>query len=616
MKRLTALLGLCLTAVLVLLGPAATADDNGISVGLRPATAKGGDASRPYFEYEIPPRGKVIDYVAISNLRFEPVTVRLFGKDATTTTGSAYAVQTSDEAPTDVGSWIVPQKTRITVPARSEVVVPFQIGTPADAEPGDHAGAIVVSLLAKEPKPKGGTIVVDHRVGLRVLLRVPGDLTPALTVTGLKADWDGPGSVLGRGDTTVSYTVTNTGNLRLSATQGISLTRALGLPSIDATAPAIKEIQPGGSVQVRQVVHGVLGTGPMKAHVSVHPRLIDTKLKDITVKDATATTSFSAWPWLLIALVIALFLLGGAGWHVGRRRYLARKQAKAQTGGKYRAPASPDSRPDSDQVLVRGLTRALAGAGAVVLATLGVVLLGPAGPAAADTGDVWQGRPSVDHGTDNAPFDILTTGGCPLPGTNVVAFAYGNGFPKEGGVVVGNGDAGVDSRGAFRMPLVSTMAQIITTQPHPAPLAGVYKIELRCVSADLQKRTGNYVFAIRFTDPHHWKAEPPLTTAKGPVTTGSDDGAKAPSGDPSDAKAGGGQRAQAAPGAAGAPSQAELETAQKAAQKEAQKRAAELAGVQEPDASTSADGTNWWLVGGGVAVLAATGVLLFRRSRA
>lgn len=596
---LGAVLALCLALGLVATSPA-TAEDTkpgkeaaGASVGLRPATAKGGDATRTQFEYEVPPKGRIVDYVAISNLRFEPVKVRLFAKDATTTTDSPYAVQASEVKPVDIGSWMSLKKDTITLPPRSETIVPFQLGVPFNASPGDHAGAIVVSLLAKEAKPEGGTVVVDHRVGLRVLLRVPGDFQARVEIADLKTTWASPGTVLGRGETVVSYTVRNTGNLRVATKGVVSLDRVLGLPSVTANTEPIKEIQPGGEVEVRQVIPDVFGTGPMTAQVRLTPSPVDPDLKDIPVTDVAAQISFSAWPWLLLALVGGLLLLIVGGVRFERRRRRKRRAAMAPTGGSHRAPVAADTRAENRKVLVRR------GVAAAVLAVLGIALGAP--NAAAEGVPAWQAVSNLKQGTDNTPFDVITTGGCPLPATNVVGFAFGNGFPKEGGVVIGNGDAGVSAEGPFAMPLSSSMQQLVAMQPDPKPLSGTYKIELRCVTPGLEKTTGRYVFAIKFLDSKRWKAMPPLTSAKGPNLTGSDKPQS--SNDPLDGGA-------TEPGAGADPGAGV--TGSEEEQRAAAARAAEMAGIQDAD-NGSATGVSWPLVGGGIAVLLGTGLFLFRR---
>lgn len=564
-------------------------DAEGISVGLRTATAKEGDI-RGLYEYEALPKGVIHDYVAVSNLRYEPVTVRLFAKDATTATGSPFSVQESEATPVDVGSWVGLQKESITIPARKEIIVPFQIGVPFNATPGDHTGAIVMSLLAKEAKPEGGTIVVDHRVGLRILLRVPGDYQPGLSISNLKTSWDGPGTVAGRGDAVVTYDVKNTGNLRMKATQAVRLDSLIPLlPSKDANGTPIEEIQPGGQISVRQVIPDVFGSGPMKAIVTLDPTPVDPELKDVTVKDTTATTAFSAWPWLLIAIVVGLLLLLGIAGRFGMRYVARQRELRAPGDGKRRAAGPAD--------VVDGKRKKVLARLAVPLIVLGASI-GLGVPAdAADKPPVWTAHANLKQGSDNTPFDVITSGGCPSPGTNVVGFAFGKGFPKEGGSVVGNGDAGVRSDGPFQMPLVSSMKQLVDQQPNPQKLDGVYRIELRCVTPGLETTTGKYVLAIKFDTPTRWKTLKPLTTAKGPNSTGSNQ-----PGSETEPGANGTQ----APGGP-VPGSAEAET-------EAARRAAELAGVQDPDKDMKKDGVSWPLVGGGVALLAGTVVLLRRRS--
>lgn len=600
--RIVAGLALALVAAVVGVAPSASAvtraeepkADQGASVGLRTATASGGDR-RGHYDFEIPPRGRVVDYVAVSNLRYEPITVRLFGKDATTTTDTAFAIQESEEKPADVGAWLSLGRQRVTLPPRSETIIPFQLGVPFNAEPGDHAGAIVVSLLAKKPKAGGGNVIVDHRVALRVLLRVPGELEPELTVTGVEASWDSPGTALGRGDAVVTYTVRNTGNIRLSATGGVELDRRLG-PSVDAPTAPIDEIQPGGEMQVRQRIADVLGTGPATARVILDPTPVDPKLAELEVPAAKSSASFWAVPWILVAIVLAVLLALTGGGLYDRRRRRARRAAMTPTGGSHRSEVVPDSRP-AEPALNRGRRARLARlAAAFASATVLVVPTGSAG--AADEPEVWQATLSVRQGTDNVPIDLITTGGCPLPGTNVVGFAYGTGFPKEGGVVIGNGDAGVDARGPFRMPLVASLAQLMAEQPKPKPFSGTYRLELRCVTPDLATVTGRYVVALRFTGPHRWKVAPPLTTDKGPVTNATD--APAPSGDPTGSS-------QGAPSTnPNAPSAEELA--------QAQRRAEELASASDGDADAGG-GPSWTLIGAGVLVLLATGALVLRRAK-
>lgn len=603
MRHLRVALGALVAGLVALalfaLPTSAVADDSGsgsgskdpksaATVGIRTATAQGGD-DRGVFDYEVLPRGVVRDWVAVSNFRYQPITVRLFAKDATTSPDSAFDVQASADAPKDIGGWISLKKNKLTIPPRTEIVVPFQLGVPYNAEPGDHAGAIVVSLLAKEPKPSGGTIVVDHRVGMRVHLRVPGDLKPALEVEKLKVSWNGAGSALGRGDATVTYQVRNTGNLRLDVSGNLALTRVLGLPSTTASVPLVKDLLPGGTTRITQVVRDVLGTGPMKAKVTLHGVPVDPALKAKAV-DVTEIKAFPALPWLLIAIAIGLLLLLGTGGWFDRRR---RKQRKA------RLEAQRAEELEAQELAKHRLTvrAALASVAAGIVAAL---VLAHAGPAGAADGDQWKATISKKSGAAIEAFDINTSGGCPKPATNMVGFAYGAGFPEEGAVVVSN-TGPVDNEQGFTAAILDNMIGLMATQPHPQQLHGTYKFVIRCIKAEWPDRSyGEYVAAIKFDDPGHWRALPPLTQKKGPVvqipTTG-------PNGEPktSDHDAQGGP--QAAPGSDGA---------SPGATGEDDSTAAGRAGALIDDsAQDSGSGPSWVLLGGGIAIAVLSLLLAF-----
>lgn len=602
MKRLGAAFVLALLAIpLVGVGVATAADSDGqtgsnsATVGIRTATQEAGD-DRGSYEFEIFPSGVLRDFVAVANYRDEPIHIRLLARDASTVTGSSYAVQSSAENPNDVGAWITLKKDVLRLPPHTEKIVPFEIGVPVGAQPGDHSGAILVSLLTEDPKPEGGTVIVDHRVGMKVALRVPGDLSPELSVSDLKVQWKGGLALSGAGGAVVSYTVHNTGNVIMRATQDVEFSRALGLPTTAAALPAIEQILPGGSMEITEVVPGLFGAGPMKATVTLHPEAVDQALAG-QAKNVTETVSFKAWPWVLLAwLVAALSLIGLGGWFIRRRR-LQRKNA-AHAGG---------PRPSGSHAKkVRALTRIVA----VSVAGLTVLVSGGFG-SAAQASDVpqWKASTSLKEGTAGQPFDVVTSGGCPKKATNIVGFGFGQGFPKEGAVVIANGDAGVTQDSSFVAPLADNLNGLMALQPNPKPFKGTYRFVVSCVEAmDPYHSYGDYVVAIAFDNPGHWKVKPALSSTSGPVSTEEPDGA-ADEADPGPGKdKNKGKKSAKADTKKDSDEAKDNEGASDESDQEASaERAAAATGVvsaESVSASSGEDGMPWWLpVGIGTAVL-------------
>jgi len=304
-----ATLALALTSLALLTagGPLGTAhadpeSSDRTTVGVRTAGETAAD-DRGVYHFELEPKAVAIDHLAVSNYSRHPVTVRLLPRDATSTPGAPFAVQESSVEPVDVGAWIAFEKKRIRIPARSEVIVPFQVGVPYDATPGDHVGAIVVSLLAREQTPEAGDIVVDHRVGLRLYLRVPGALRPELAVNDLHTEFDGRLSAFGVGRTTTTYEIENTGNVRLSGDQVASLARAWGvLPDVPLEVGPVEELLPGGLTSVSVTGPRIVAAGPLTTRVSVTP---DAGELDLEPETATAEASTFVTPFGLIAVVLA-----------------------------------------------------------------------------------------------------------------------------------------------------------------------------------------------------------------------------------------------------------------------------------------------------------------------
>ncbi|MFD0368407.1 WxL protein peptidoglycan domain-containing protein [Streptomyces sp. NPDC059071] len=310
---------LLLCTALALLGqlPAAapaSAAENG-EWAVYPAASRLG--SRPYFYLSADPGTTVTDEVTVANKTATPLTFLLYGADAyNTERDGGFAVRTRQEKQTGAGAWIRPARDRVTVPARSAVTVPYTLTVPADAEPGDHPGA-VVALDERIAEGAGGSVAlgVQRAVGARVYLRVGGPTVPALSVEDVTLSQDRP---LVPGTRTssavVSYTLHNRGNVTLSPKVALTAHGLFGRTLLSRDLDRLPaELLP------RQKIR-------LTARWTGSPQLDrgDVTLT-ATAKDVreTGRVSFLALPWLPLAVLVTGAAGGVLALRQRRRRALS-----------------------------------------------------------------------------------------------------------------------------------------------------------------------------------------------------------------------------------------------------------------------------------------------------
>ncbi|MFF8318742.1 WxL protein peptidoglycan domain-containing protein [Streptomyces bobili] len=323
---------------LLLAAPARAADNGSWSV--QPVSSA--VAARPYF-YVSADRGQTIeDKVVVVNKTDEPLTFKLYAADAyNTARDGGFAVRTPGERMRGVGAWAKPAKDRVTVPGRKSVTVPFTIGVPADAEPGDHPGAIVALDERLERAGGGVALGVRRAVGARVYLQVGGPTLPALAVEDVRFGHDRP-LVPGFGDSTatISYTLHNTGNVTLDPKVELRARGLFGRTLLARDLTAVpSELLPGQRVRLTEAWRDApqLDWGDVTLTASAK----DTR--------ESASTSFLALPWLVVAVAFLAGLVGGV-LLVRARRGRARRSGPARPSRParttpFRRRSSPSARP-------------------------------------------------------------------------------------------------------------------------------------------------------------------------------------------------------------------------------------------------------------------------------
>lgn len=271
------------------------------------------------------------DLLALTNFSDRPATFAVYASDGTVSPDGNFDVLPSDEAPVGGGAWITVGPVEgstaraeggvvLEVAAGATVLVPLLISVPSNATPGDHPAGVVAELVQG-----GGGVQLSSRVGVRVHLRVAGDVVAALVPESVTATYTPSWNPFSGGTVTVTVAVANAGNVRLGAETVTSLEGPGGLASTRAT-DSQREVLPGQAAETTLEIP----VAPLFfawGDVVVQPTVVGED--DVTAALTAGTASFTVWtvPWsqlVLLLLVVGLIVLV----RVSRRRNAARVQAK------------------------------------------------------------------------------------------------------------------------------------------------------------------------------------------------------------------------------------------------------------------------------------------------
>ncbi|WP_394554043.1 WxL protein peptidoglycan domain-containing protein [Agromyces sp. MMS24-JH15] len=262
-------------------------------------------AAREHYAYALDPGETLHDAIVVANHDSTPLDLDVYAADGFTTEAGELDLLMRGETSTSVGAWIALDEGTVHLEPGASVEVPFTVTVPESASPGDYAGGVVTSLAT--PEQQQG-IAVDRRLGIRVHLRVGGDLAPALAVEDLRVDYTGTLDPFGTGEAVVTYTVRNTGNLRLSATQAASVAGPGGLfPVAAAGLGDLPELLPGDEREVRVPIAGVFPAGLVTADVVLQPivpQTVDASDAAVAVDAVRAQATTWAVSWTLLGLVL------------------------------------------------------------------------------------------------------------------------------------------------------------------------------------------------------------------------------------------------------------------------------------------------------------------------
>lgn len=287
-------------------GVAAAAPGEDVTWSVVPADENGSD-SRSAVEIELGAGESVTEHLAVRNLGEAEATFQLGAADGYYTENGRFTTLPAGTESTDAGTWVsLPDD--VTVDAGETAVIPFEVVIPDEATPGDHAAGIFASVRSVGPS-EGSTVGVESRVGFRALVRVEGELAPALTIDDASANYTTQWNPFRPGTLSTEYTVTNTGNVALALTDELGGTTGDRGDLLPGESRAVStDPSPTWPLFVAGDALTVSGTAPGDA--------------DLTAS-AEANVSTLAIPWAqLVTLAgLALLVIAIVG---GRRRSTAR----------------------------------------------------------------------------------------------------------------------------------------------------------------------------------------------------------------------------------------------------------------------------------------------------
>ncbi len=308
--RLLAAFALAAASVLVPATAASAAGADDVTWTVRTASNDLGD-DRTSYSYAINPGTEVADALVIANHGDEDLTLAVYAADGYTTDSGQFDIDTRDVEGSGIGAWVGVETETVTIAAGESATVPFTVDVPENATPGDYAGGIVTSL-AQDSAAAG--VSVDRRLGIRMEVRVSGDLVPSMAVEDVQVSYAGGLNPFSGGEATVSYTIRNTGNAIVSANQAASISGPFGWFAVDAAEIASPpELLPGESWHQEVVVADVAPLVVLTGAVTLIPLVTDASGSTTALEPITASGIGWAVPWtilgVLVVVVLALVLI-------------------------------------------------------------------------------------------------------------------------------------------------------------------------------------------------------------------------------------------------------------------------------------------------------------------
>jgi hypothetical protein len=287
----------------------ARAEDQVIEWSVSPADQTGPDG-RISLRHELAPGASAEDAIAVTNLSAAAATFTVQTGAGAVGEDEAFDILAPD--PAGPGGWVEVgglDAGTVTLEAGETRRLPVTITVPAGAAPGDQPVGIAVGVS------QGEGVTVTHRIGVRVHLRVAGEVRPELTVSITSARFRPSWVPFAPGRVLLEYRVENTGNVRLGAKVASLARGPLGVSGSSALTP-VEELLPGDAVD-RSASVPAPALFWLRESVTATPLVLGEDQMPAPGA-AAASTALAAVSWTGLALLLAL--AGWAALALGRRK--------------------------------------------------------------------------------------------------------------------------------------------------------------------------------------------------------------------------------------------------------------------------------------------------------
>jgi hypothetical protein len=299
---------LVLAGVVAAPAPAARAADGDVTWSVRTAANEFG-SDRTSYHYTINPGSRVDDAIVVTNGGTEALDLAVYAADGFTTSSGQLDLLAGDRKSKAVGAWTTASGDHVVVQPGASTEVPFSVVIPKNASPGDYAGGIVTSRVTPDASKQ---VNVDQRLGIRISLRVTGDLAPALAVEDEHVDFSGGFAPFAGGDATLRYTLHNTGNAVISARQTERMTGPFGwFAAATPKSAQPPQLLPGEKWTVRVPFTSVAAAFVAVGSTTVTPIVTDASGSTSALEPIAASAAAPAmpWTWLIVVLVLAALVV-------------------------------------------------------------------------------------------------------------------------------------------------------------------------------------------------------------------------------------------------------------------------------------------------------------------